>query len=118
MQICCSHISPPQSLQSLAPQERLRQCVFIPEFCATSQRREEETAVEALLTLPSIKTSEKYITQTQLSIHICVHVTLFLYFKTTVLFAESLGERGCWVDNTQRFSTVLCHPVIRVTGCV
>lgn len=38
---------------------------------------------------------------------------LFLYFKTT-----KSGEKGCWMNNSQRLSTVLCHPVIRVTGCV
>lgn len=103
IQICCSHISPPQPVLRSATGESptaLFRCSHPPP---------KRHLGKVSLKKPSTEGNNPENKLTFAPRSLCFGA---------VLLAEDAGERGCWVDDGQRFSTVLPHPVIRVTACV
>lgn len=92
-------IFPHRSLCSAAPQGCLGQPVFS-VLTPKQQNKRQQWECHKKNNPP---------TQFQIGLH----VSLLSHYGF-----ENLGERGSWVDDGQRFSTLLRHPVIRVTGCV
>lgn len=92
-----SHISPPQSL--------LRSAAGVSQTARFQRANSQTTQQETTMGVSLRKNNPPR--QFQIGVSLLSHYGF-----------ENLGERGCWVDDGQRFSTLLRHPVIRVTGCV